>query len=77
MNAVLSSTTVTGPVEMGPPVLQMRIAQVTGTLAAQQGRGEQVVLTGWADTKDFVKVRFGGGGGSMTVKGTVWLKYTR
>jgi len=26
---------------------------------------------------DFVNVKFGGGGWLMTVKGTVWLKYTR
>jgi hypothetical protein len=77
MNETLLSSKVNARFETGPPVLQICIAQVTGTLGAQQGRGEQVVLTGWAEMKDFVNVRLGGGGGVMIVNGIVWLKYSR
>jgi len=42
----LLSTTLTAVLETGPPVLQICMAHVTGTLCAQQGRGEHVVLTG-------------------------------
>lgn len=70
-NEGLLSTTLTAIFETGPPELQICMTQVTGTLGAQQGNGEQVVLTGCAEINDFVKVRFGGGGGLMMIKGTV------
>jgi hypothetical protein len=37
--------------------------------------GAQVALTGLAETRDLVKVKLGGGGGSITFNVTVWLKY--
>jgi hypothetical protein len=38
--------TLTAVLETGPPVLQICMAHVTGTLSAQHGSGEHVVLTG-------------------------------